>query len=77
MGQNVWVYTAVALPRELTQLGIRGALSGQHMLVKVVTEEDGVETHHITRISTVNWKDAAGKNRWTQYVSLEGVHRRQ
>jgi len=77
MGQNVWVYTAPAQLGELTQLGISGALSGQHTLVKVVTEEDGIETHHITRISTVNWKDGAGKSRWSQYVSLEGVHRRQ
>ena len=77
LGQNVWVYTAAAQPAELAQLGISGALSGQHTLVKVVTTEDGVETHHITRISTVNWKDAVGKNHWIQYVSLEGVHRRQ
>src|SRR5215831_6173437 len=74
MGQNVWVNTAPVQPRELAQLGISGALSAQHTMIKVVTEEDGVETHHITRISTVNWKDATAKSRWAQYVSLQGVH---
>jgi hypothetical protein len=77
LGQNVWMNTAVAQPREFSQLGISGVVSAQHTMVKVVTEEDGVETHHISRISTVHWKDAAGKDRWTQYVSLEGTHRRQ
>jgi hypothetical protein len=74
---SVWAYTTEIQPREFAQLGFSRALSGQHTLVKVLTEEDGVETHHITRVSTMNWEDAAGKNRWTQSVSLEGVHRRQ
>jgi hypothetical protein len=53
IGQNVWVNTAPVQPRELAQLGISGALSAQHTMIKVVTEEDGVETHHITRISRI------------------------
>lgn len=76
MGPNTWVFTTEAYPQELSQLGFKDAVSGKHTVVKTVTSEDGLETHHIGRVTLVNWKDAAGKSRWIQYVSLEGVHRR-
>jgi hypothetical protein len=77
LGQNTWVYTTAAYPQELSQLGFKDVVSGQHTVIKTVTSEDGLETHHISRVTLVNWKDAAGKSRWIQYVSLEGVHRRE
>jgi hypothetical protein len=77
LGQNTWVYTTAAYPQELSQLGFKDVVSGQHTVIKTVTSEDGLETHHSSRVTLVNWKDAAGKSRWIQYVSLEGVHRRE
>ncbi len=37
----------------------------------------GAETHWISRLTTVSWKDKAGKERWLQFVSLQGYHKRQ
>ena len=47
------------------------------MLVKVVTKEQGVETHRISRVTTVSWKDKEGKEQTLQFVSLQGYHKRQ
>ncbi len=77
LGKDVWAYAVPADPRELAQLGFANVASAQHVLVKVVTSEQGVETHRNSRVTTVNWKDAEGKDRWLQFVSLQGAHRRQ
>jgi pimeloyl-ACP methyl ester carboxylesterase len=76
LGKDTWVYAMPANPRELSQLGFANIISAGHVIVKVVTYPEGVETHRISRITTVNWKDAEGKDRWLQYVSLQGVHQR-
>jgi hypothetical protein len=77
LSDNVLAYTVQATPQELARLGGANAISGQHVLVKVLTFEQGVETHNISRLTTVRWKDASGKERTTQFVSLQGQHRRQ
>ena len=76
IGDNVWTYAAPADPRELAALGFANVATAQHVLVKVVNREQGTETHRITRVTTVNWKDKEGKERWLQYVSLQGFHKR-
>ncbi|MFC2163821.1 hypothetical protein ACFLT2_02345 [Acidobacteriota bacterium] len=77
VGENVWSYTTPAATQELSWLGFPENASGQHVLVKVVTNEQGVETHRISRLTTVNWKDNEGKEQVLQFVSLQGYHRRQ
>ncbi|HVE49594.1 MAG TPA: hypothetical protein VNG69_08265 [Casimicrobiaceae bacterium] len=77
LAANTWVYVAPAHPRELASLGFVNALSGEHVLIKVRTTEQGAETHRISRVTTVNWKDADGRERWAQYTSLQGFHKRQ
>jgi hypothetical protein len=77
VGDNVWSYTTPAAAQELGRLGFPKGSSGQHVLVKVVTKEQGVETHRISRLTTVSWKDKEGKERWLQFVSLQGFHKRQ
>jgi hypothetical protein len=77
VGEDVWSYTAPAAAQELGRLGFPKGASGQHVLVKVVTKEQGVETHRISRLTTVSWKDNEGKERWLQFVSLQGFHKRQ
>jgi hypothetical protein len=73
----VWGYAVPASAQELGQLGFPKDALGQHVLIKVVTKERGVETHRISRLSTVNWKDKDGKEHWLQFVSLQGFHKRQ
>lgn len=77
LGDNVLAYTVPIAAPELARIGAPNAASGQHVLVKVVTFEQGVETHNISRLTTVRWKDASGKERTTQFVSLQGFHKKQ
>jgi hypothetical protein len=77
VGDNVWSYTTPAAAQEMTRLGFPKDASGQHVVVKVVTREQGVETHRISRLTTASWKDSEGKERWLQFVSLQGYHKRQ
>jgi hypothetical protein len=77
LGENVWCYTTPATSQELTRLGFPKGAAGQHVVVKVIGKEQGVETHRISRLSTVTWKDRTGKERVLQFVSLRGYHKRQ
>ena len=76
VGQNVWSYTAKANARELSRLGFPAGATGQHVLVKVITNEQGVETHRISRLTTVNWKNSQGTDQSLSFVSLRGYHAR-
>lgn len=77
VGENVWSYTASAHANELSRLGFPMSATGQHVLVKVVTKEQGIETHRISRLTTVRWKTKAGKDHVMSFVSLKGHHVRQ
>ena len=77
LAENVFAYSVPATPQELARLGAANVLSAQHTLIKVVTFEQGVETHNISRLTTVRWKDASGKERTMQFISLQGRHQRQ
>jgi hypothetical protein len=76
LSDNAWSYVAPAAAGELGMLGFPAGAEGNHVLVKVLTREAGVETHRISRVTTVRWTDAAGAERWTQFVSLQGYHKR-
>jgi hypothetical protein len=43
--------------------------------VKTVARDGGVETERVSRVSLEHWKTAAGEERWTQMVTLDGWHR--
>ena len=75
IAKGIWTYTSEADAQELARMGLNGA-TAQHVVVKVVGMEDGVETHRITRITTARSKDAQGKERTVQFVSLQGIHRK-
>ena len=75
--QNVWSYAARASAQELARLGFPKGASAQHVLIKVVGKEQGVETHRVSRLTTVSWTDKEGKERVLQFVSLQGFHQRQ
>jgi len=76
IGEKTWVYTMPAHAGRLAFLGFQNVVAGRHVLVKEITEEEGMECHRISRLTTVNWKDQEGRSRWLQFVSLQGVHRR-
>ena len=77
LGDNVWTYTKDATEEELTETGFPKGATGQHVVVKIVTRAADAETHLVTRLTTVNWKDKESKEHWLQFVSLQGFHRRQ
>jgi hypothetical protein len=77
LGEGTWAAATPANPRELANLGFANVAAARHAVVKVVTTEAGTETHRITRVTTVNWKDRQGTDRWLQFVSLQGHHKRQ
>ncbi len=77
LSDNAWGYATTAAPQELTALGFPKGATGEHVLVKMVTNEKGVETHHITRVTTATWMEKDGKDRVTQFVSMKGYHKRE
>jgi hypothetical protein len=77
LGDNVLAYTVPVAPQEFARLGMPNAISGQHVLVKVITYEQGLETHNISRLTTIRWKDASGRERTIQFVSMQGRHQHQ
>ncbi len=77
LSDNAWSYVTPAAAGELGMLGFPAGAEGSHVLVKVLTHEAGVETHRISRLTTVRWTDATGAERWMQFVSLQGYHKRQ
>lgn len=76
LNDNTWVYTMPGSPQELVNFGFTDIISAQHVVIKVVSNENGTETHRISRITTVNWRDSNGDEKWIHYNSLEGYHRR-
>ncbi len=77
VGENVWSYATPASAHELGRLGFTGDASGQHVLIRVATNEQGAETHRVSRLTTVTWKNNEGKEQVLQFVSLQGYHKRQ
>ena len=71
-----WSYATTAAPQELAALGFPKGAAGEHVTVKMVATEKGVETHHITRLTAVTWTDKDGRERVTQFVSMKGYHKR-
>jgi hypothetical protein len=70
-------YATPAVDRELGQLGFPKSARGEHVLLKVTSTEAAVETHRITRVTTVTWTDKDEKERTVQFVSLQGFHQRK
>ncbi len=77
LSDTVWTYTSPATAQELTRLGFPAQASARHVVVKMVANEQGVETHRISRLTTATWIDNTGAERTLQFISLQGVHRRK
>jgi hypothetical protein len=77
LAPDVWTYVTDASAPELSQMGFPQGATGRHVVIKVITQEAGAETHRISRVTTVNWRDGEDKERWIQFVSLQGFHKRE
>jgi len=74
LSEGVWVASTKAFPQELEQFGFSNVIEGTHVMIKVIANAQSAETHRISRVTTVHWKDAVGKERWIQFTSLQGQH---
>ena len=74
--QDVWIYTSPVNPYEYSIMGFTNVSFAKHVLVKVITREDDIETHRISRVTTVHWTDKDNKEQWIQFISLQGIHKR-
>lgn len=74
---DVWAYTMQANPQEMVMLGFSNVVHSKHVVIKVVAWENGVETHRISRVTTISWKDKKGQINHKQFISFQGVHQRQ
>ncbi|MDQ3711631.1 MAG: hypothetical protein M3388_05380, partial [Acidobacteriota bacterium] len=75
LDKDSWIYSTPAVGREFPALGDK-FLSDSHVFVKTVTSEQGIETHHNMRLTTVRWTGADGKEMAKQFVSLQGQHKK-
>ena len=75
---NDWAFYTVPNEGELRFLGFdpKAVISASHMTVKATTFQGGGSTDHVTRVTTVQWKDAAGTLMSIQFVSMNGSHTR-
>jgi hypothetical protein len=76
--QNDWSYQATPADGELWFLGFdpKTVVSASHVAIKTTTFDGSLDTDHVTRMTTIQWKDATGALKSTQFVSLQGEHRR-
>ena len=78
LSENDWAYYAQPETGELWFLGFnpKDVISSSHIATKTTTYEDKIDTDHVTRVTTVQWKDANGTTQTSQFISLKGQHRR-
>lgn len=70
-----WSYYSEPSSEELKQLGFEPeqVLSASHVTVRTLTSVGKRETAHITRVTTVQWRDTSGLIQSPQFLSLMGV----
>ena len=75
IGDNTYVISQDISPFELKQLGINSAINATNTTLKIITEENQIEVHKITRISTITFIENSNE-KTVQFVSLKGFHKR-
>ncbi|HEX4924785.1 MAG TPA: hypothetical protein VFV50_11895 [Bdellovibrionales bacterium] len=79
LSPNDWALQTVPQPEELRFLGFDPSivLSASHVTTKTTTYKGAVDTDHVARFTTVQWKNTAtGAIETTQFLSMIGVHKR-
>lgn len=79
LSPNDWAFQSVPDPNELRFLGFDPALvlSASHVTTKTTTYKGAIDTDHVARFTTVQWKNTAtGAIETTQFLSMIGLHKR-
>ncbi len=76
VGDRAWAYQTPVSAQELDQLGLHGASAAVHTTVKVELVIGGIETQHVTRLTTAQLPLPDGSHTTAQFVSMTGVHTR-
>lgn len=77
--ENDWTYQSTPSDFELRTLGFdpKTVISASHVATKTTTYEGPIDTDHVTRVTTIQWKDKTGTTKSIQFTSLTGTHTRQ
>jgi hypothetical protein len=75
---NDWAVQGSPDEGELWFMGFnaKAVVSASHVTMKTTTYEGDLDTDHVTRVTTVQWKDVDGKLKTDQFVSMKGEHTR-
>jgi hypothetical protein len=75
---NDWSYQSGVDAGELWFLGFnpKTVVTASHVAVKSTTLEGNVDTDHVTRVTTIQWRDVDGSLKSVQFVSMKGEHTR-
>ena len=77
LADRVFSYSLDADPGEFSGLGFPRDVHGTNVMVKVIVDEAGVETHRLSRVTTLQWRGADGTPRTLQFTSLKGWHKHE
>ena len=75
INEHTYVITQPIMPFELKQLGITSAKTATNTTVKEIIDLNGKEVHLVTITSTIVWVEN-DEEKYTQYVSCKGYHKR-
>lgn len=75
---NDWTFQNTPSSWELPSLGFdpKTVISASHVTTKTTTYDGNIDTDHVIRITTIQWRDANGAVRSEQFVSMKGYHTR-
>jgi hypothetical protein len=77
LSAGCWAFEVASSQQELASIGFSNVIQANHVMVKTVRADGKVEIDSVTRVTTVTWKDGDGNVQTRQFVSLQGVHRRE
>ena len=79
LSESDWSFQATPSAWELSSLGFnpKNVVFASHVTTKTTTYDGLIDTDHVTRITTIQWKDSEeGIPKSLQFVSLSGYHTR-
>ncbi|MBI3534224.1 MAG: hypothetical protein HY072_01880 [Deltaproteobacteria bacterium] len=78
LSENDWTFHTTLDAGELWFLGFNptNVLLATQVTTKSTTYDGKIDTDHITRVTTIQWKDTDGLVKSTQFVSMKGLHKR-
>jgi hypothetical protein len=79
LSEGTWTFVSRLSNEDCYSLGLlpTDVIAGNHVTVRVVSRETGVELEQVSRVTTVTFKNAKGEVETVQFVSLKGFHHRE